>query len=250
MDWTIWLRIGTGGGLLRMRWWTFVFHKMRRISWVAYDVLASQERLSSVEYNVYNMARTYLDFPVWSSCKKRCSPLLYGVTGNSSQCQLCENYIVAYFNALIPEIFLDWLSKTATTLWEFSRCPNRSSNGVHLSKARSVNAGGNVVRGSVIGYGSSAFRRVTLSPHSQQETHLLLQRIWKPLSLYYPSIRPKANRVEHESKEGPCRVHLLLVFYTCICWATVYLRSSPFWAIAQWMLVCHLTDFRDIFQRH
>jgi hypothetical protein len=35
--WTgsIWLTIGTGGGLLWMRWWTFGFHKMRGISWVA-----------------------------------------------------------------------------------------------------------------------------------------------------------------------------------------------------------------------
>jgi hypothetical protein len=31
----IWLRIGTGGGLLCIRWWTFGFHKMRGISWVA-----------------------------------------------------------------------------------------------------------------------------------------------------------------------------------------------------------------------
>jgi hypothetical protein len=35
--WTgsIWLRIGTGGGLLWMWWWTFGFHKMRGIYWVA-----------------------------------------------------------------------------------------------------------------------------------------------------------------------------------------------------------------------
>jgi hypothetical protein len=35
--WTglIWLRIGTGGGLLWIRWWTFGSHKMRGVSWVA-----------------------------------------------------------------------------------------------------------------------------------------------------------------------------------------------------------------------
>jgi hypothetical protein len=35
--WTglIWLRIETGGGLLWMRQWTFLFHKMRGISWLA-----------------------------------------------------------------------------------------------------------------------------------------------------------------------------------------------------------------------
>jgi hypothetical protein len=49
--WTgsIWLRIGTGGGLLCIRWWTFRFHKMRGISWVAEDILASQEGLCSME---------------------------------------------------------------------------------------------------------------------------------------------------------------------------------------------------------
>jgi hypothetical protein len=48
--WTgsIWLRIGTGGGLLWRRWWTFGFHKMRGISWVAEDVLGSQEGLCSM----------------------------------------------------------------------------------------------------------------------------------------------------------------------------------------------------------
>jgi hypothetical protein len=49
--WTgsIWLRIRTGGGLLWMRLWTFRVHKMRRISWVADDVSASQEGLCSME---------------------------------------------------------------------------------------------------------------------------------------------------------------------------------------------------------
>jgi hypothetical protein len=38
--WTgsIWLRIGTGGEPLWMRLWTFKFHKMRGISWVAQGV--------------------------------------------------------------------------------------------------------------------------------------------------------------------------------------------------------------------
>jgi hypothetical protein len=44
----IWLRIGTGGRLLCIRWWTFGFHKMRGISWVAQGVLASQEGLCSI----------------------------------------------------------------------------------------------------------------------------------------------------------------------------------------------------------
>jgi hypothetical protein len=43
------LRIGTGGGLLWVRWWTFGFHKMRGISWLADNLLASQEGLCCVE---------------------------------------------------------------------------------------------------------------------------------------------------------------------------------------------------------
>jgi hypothetical protein len=30
-----WLRIGTGGGRLWVRWWTFGFHKTQGISWPA-----------------------------------------------------------------------------------------------------------------------------------------------------------------------------------------------------------------------
>jgi hypothetical protein len=45
----IWLRTGTGGKLLWIRLWTFGFHKMWRISWVALNVLASQEGLCSMQ---------------------------------------------------------------------------------------------------------------------------------------------------------------------------------------------------------
>jgi hypothetical protein len=41
-----WLRIGAGGGHLWLRLWTFGFHKMRRISWLPENLLASQEGLS------------------------------------------------------------------------------------------------------------------------------------------------------------------------------------------------------------
>jgi hypothetical protein len=44
------------GGLLCIRWWTFGFHKMQRISWVAEDVSASQEGLCSME-----LVRYYMD---------------------------------------------------------------------------------------------------------------------------------------------------------------------------------------------
>jgi hypothetical protein len=46
--WTglIWLRIGTGVGHLWMRYWTFGLHKMRGISWVGENRVASQEGLT------------------------------------------------------------------------------------------------------------------------------------------------------------------------------------------------------------
>ena len=44
-----WLRMRTGGGHLWLRKWTFGFHKTRRISWLAENLLASQEGLCSKE---------------------------------------------------------------------------------------------------------------------------------------------------------------------------------------------------------
>jgi hypothetical protein len=45
--WTglIWLRTGTCGRHLLMQWWTFGFHKMWGISWLAENGLASQEEV-------------------------------------------------------------------------------------------------------------------------------------------------------------------------------------------------------------
>ena len=42
--WWSWLRIGTGGGHLWVRWWTFEFHKMRGISWLAADPVSFSRR--------------------------------------------------------------------------------------------------------------------------------------------------------------------------------------------------------------
>jgi hypothetical protein len=47
MVWTV-SDSGTSGGLLWTRWWTFGFHKMMGSSWVAAQLAASQEGLSSV----------------------------------------------------------------------------------------------------------------------------------------------------------------------------------------------------------
>jgi len=46
-------RTGTGGGLLWTRQWTFRFHKMRVISWLAEELLVSQER-SAAWSSVYH----------------------------------------------------------------------------------------------------------------------------------------------------------------------------------------------------
>ena len=49
--WTgfIWYRTETDDGLLWMRWWTFGFHNIRGIPWVAEGLLASQEGFCSME---------------------------------------------------------------------------------------------------------------------------------------------------------------------------------------------------------
>ena len=39
-----WIRIGTGGGHLWVRWWTFEFQKMRGISWLAADPVSFSRR--------------------------------------------------------------------------------------------------------------------------------------------------------------------------------------------------------------
>ena len=45
----IWLRIGTGSGILWPQQFTFGFHKMQGISWLAEELLASHEELCSME---------------------------------------------------------------------------------------------------------------------------------------------------------------------------------------------------------
>ena len=44
-----WLRIGTGGKHLWMRYWIFGVYKMQRVSWLAANLLVSQEGLCSME---------------------------------------------------------------------------------------------------------------------------------------------------------------------------------------------------------
>jgi hypothetical protein len=46
---SIWLGIGTSGGLLWTRQWTFGFHKILGSAWVPTRLETSQEGLSSIE---------------------------------------------------------------------------------------------------------------------------------------------------------------------------------------------------------
>jgi hypothetical protein len=51
VDWIrlVWLRIGTSGDILWMRWWTFGLYKMLGNYWVATQPVASRVVLSSIE---------------------------------------------------------------------------------------------------------------------------------------------------------------------------------------------------------
>jgi hypothetical protein len=48
VDWMMWLRLGTSGGLLWTLYWNFRFIEYLRISWVAERLVASQEELRSM----------------------------------------------------------------------------------------------------------------------------------------------------------------------------------------------------------
>jgi hypothetical protein len=59
----IWLRIGTCGGLLWTRWWTFGLRKRQGISWLDEWLLASQDGLSSMELVVRGCIQNFPDWP-------------------------------------------------------------------------------------------------------------------------------------------------------------------------------------------
>ena len=65
-----WLRKGTGGRRLCARWWTFGFHKMRRISWLAAKPVAYQEGLCSMK-----QASSWKVRLVWSVLQSRHVPI-------------------------------------------------------------------------------------------------------------------------------------------------------------------------------
>ena len=61
-----WLRIGTGGGHLWVRWWTFRFQKMRGIPWLAAESISFSRRtlLHGVRSNSYSAFG-----PVWAETR-------------------------------------------------------------------------------------------------------------------------------------------------------------------------------------
>ena len=50
----LWLRIGTGSGMFWMRWWISGFPKLREISWLAENLLASQKGFCYLGLNFLN----------------------------------------------------------------------------------------------------------------------------------------------------------------------------------------------------
>jgi hypothetical protein len=70
MEWIglIWLRIGTSGGFLWIRYWTFRFHKMLGGSWGAAQLAAHQEGLSYLSKYRYSKVFWNVIVPVfWSA---------------------------------------------------------------------------------------------------------------------------------------------------------------------------------------
>ena len=85
-----WLKIGTGGGHLWVRWWTFGFHKMRGIYWLAENRLASQEGLCLEEvikfaYGSSGVIRRLL-VSVGADVRRACCLEFSGVAGARQQC--------------------------------------------------------------------------------------------------------------------------------------------------------------------
>jgi hypothetical protein len=101
----IWLRIGTSGGLLWTRWWTFRFHKMPRNSWVAERLAASQEGLS---YDLENLQQfikpLYTIRPCYSWDRFLLLTAEVWVQSQMTSCEICDRWsgIGAF---LLPSFF-------------------------------------------------------------------------------------------------------------------------------------------------
>ena len=60
-----WLRIGTDGGHLWIWWWTFGFHKVRGISWLAAEPVSFSRTTLLHGVSTYNGRRTVPQIPFW-----------------------------------------------------------------------------------------------------------------------------------------------------------------------------------------
>jgi len=102
-----WPRIGTAGGDLWLWWWAFRFHKMRGISWLAKNLLASQEALCSMEYGVNTPTEFSKGFLLL-----KC----HIVSWNTHTCY-CPNNSIAF-----PELIFCGTHKHWTTLYADPLC--------------------------------------------------------------------------------------------------------------------------------
>jgi len=113
--WTgvIWLRTETGGGHL----WSFGFHKMRGISWLAENPLVSQEGLYSMESKCMSNALSRFSAVRLSQCHSPSTPPLSiwcNVKVNSGHFEGCTTgptYIQTYYDVT----FVTWLLKPPKT---------------------------------------------------------------------------------------------------------------------------------------
>ena len=85
-----WLKIGTGGVRLWVRWWTFGFREMRGISWLAASQSAAQEGLCTVEWvsNYWMNKGRYSSWLSWLKRKAGNSPLSSAVIRKAWSCVL------------------------------------------------------------------------------------------------------------------------------------------------------------------
>jgi hypothetical protein len=98
----IWLRIDTSGGLLWTRKWTFVFHKMLRSSWVAAQMAASQEGLSSMEWVYLAKDQTPATVGTLLSGTAVFIAFIFSVTGRNQPLDINSRKPAIHLNIITP----------------------------------------------------------------------------------------------------------------------------------------------------